>query len=73
MEKKIYVVEKECGYCGAPIGENVISIREAREGDIFGHRQVTESEVPDRWSAAVASAHAEIAIKVYANCGGCED
>lgn len=72
MQKKIYVVEKECGCCGAPIGEGIINVREPREGDIFAARQVTDSEVPYRWTALAAAAHPTTAIKVFSDCG-CED
>jgi hypothetical protein len=73
MEKKLFVVERECPHCGCPIGEGIAGVREAREGDHFGPRQITDDEAPSHCFAEAAIADAETAIVIYKECEDCKD
>ena len=73
MEKKLFVVEKECPQCGCPIGEGIVNVREAREGDEFAPRQMTGDEIPGRWEAAATAADPDMGIILYRSCQDCRD
>ena len=71
MEKQLFVVEEECEACGGPRGEGMYQVREAKEGDVFGRRQLTDEEIPDHLQAAAALAHPVTAIVFYGRCQSC--
>ncbi len=72
MEKQTFVVEEECERCGAPLREGVTAVREAREGDKFGGRQMNSWEIPARLQARAADAHPHDAIVKMGFCDQCD-
>ena len=69
--KQKFVVEEECEGCGAPLREGVVNVREAKNRDTFGSRQMCDHEIPTRHRAAAALAHPKDAIVVYGHCYQC--
>ena len=69
--KQTFVVEHECEACGGLRGEGMYQVREAREGDVFGSRQMCDWEIPSHLRAAAAAAHPVDAIVVSGRCESC--
>ena len=69
----LYVVERECAHCGAPLGEGVVGVREMREGETLGERQMRDDEIPSRFIDAARRAHGRLAIVKRGTCFDCRE
>lgn len=68
---QLYVVEPECGKCGAPRGEGITAVRARRDGEGLSERSLRDDEIPVRFVAAAAAAHPRWAIKEWRTCADC--